>query len=462
MSKKPIYMRTKKNSYWVMLALVVVVGGLFYGLAKVNNFDYLVENSELKGRSFQGKVEPLIAKKDIDFYFMRLNETPVVVLSFLFDRSGSAYETKEGIANLTASAMLYGADDLSTEMLQEEMEQKGIGISFATTKDVFEGRLIAPKEYLEDAVRLLQKVLNLPRFEKRYLDNAKDVVIKSLVIERESPASELNLEFVKKIYGNHPYGKNILGNEQSVMALTQSDLKNFVKDNMSLDNLVVGLVGNLTIDEAKALVSKVFEDLGTQKNIKKVDDVLVDWQQKVLNVNRESGQNIAIRAAKGTCRKCSDFYPLYVANYLFGGAGLNSRLNQEIREKAGLTYGGYSYLLNLDKVDLIISGFSATKENFAKVDEMMSSEWDKIRKNGFSEEELKMAKDFLIASHNLRFASTSNIADMLVYMQKEDLGADFFVKRNSYVENVTLEQVNDAARKYFGTELLKANIGIFE
>ena len=73
-----------------------------------------------------------------------------------------------------------------------------------------------------------------------------------------------------------------------------------------------------------------------------------------------------------------------------------------------------------------------------------------------------MAKDFLIASHNLRFASTSNIADMLVYMQKEDLGADFFVKRNSYVENVTLEQVNDAARKYFGTELLKANIGIFE
>jgi len=77
-------------------------------------------------------------------------------------------------------------------------------------------------------------------------------------------------------------------------------------------------------------------------------------------------------------------------------------------------------------------------------------EWKKLADKGVTAKELKQAKESLTASHNLRFASTGGIADMLVAMQKYRLGQDFLEKRNDYVRNVTLPQVNTAARKYFG------------
>ena len=85
----------------------------------------------------------------------------------------------------------------------------------------------------------------------------------------------------------------------------------------------------------------------------------------------------------------------------------------------------------------------------------------KTGETGFTEEELRAAKDYLTASYNLRFASIAGISDMLAYMQKYDLGLDFLQKRNGYVEGVTAEQLNRAAKQYFNNNLLQAGIGFF-
>lgn len=71
-----------------------------------------------------------------------------------------------------------------------------------------------------------------------------------------------------------------------------------------------------------------------------------------------------------------------------------------------------------------------------------------------SAQELEDAKDYLISSYNLRFASIDGIADMAAYMQKDDLGLDFLQKRNDYVRSVTLEDINRAIRKYFNKDML--------
>ena len=82
---------------------------------------------------------------------------------------------------------------------------------------------------------------------------------------------------------------------------------------------------------------------------------------------------------------------------------------------------------------------------------------------GISPQELKSAKNYLIFSYNLRFSDISTIAEILAYMQKENLGKDFLKKRNSYVKNVTLEQVNIAAKKYFAPQApIIINYGLTE
>ena len=98
--------------------------------------------------------------------------------------------------------------------------------------------------------------------------------------------------------------------------------------------------------------------------------------------------------------------------------------------------------------------YSALYYKLGKDIDMSGKEFIPIGKEGVSEEELEQAKSYLISSYNLRFASLPNIAETLVAMQEENLGSDFLIKRNQYIQDVTLEQVNNAARKYFDANRL--------
>lgn len=465
MSRRPAYLKTKTGSYWIIAAVLASLVWLVYGYRNDVGLQLLVERSELKGRTFQGQVEEIEAPDSgIKAYFMEEKDSPLVAISFLFTGAGTAYDNEDqaGIARLAAAVLKDGAGSKTAESLRDEMGLKGINISFAADRDVFSGQMTAPKDNLEAAAQVLQQILLKPRFDSKYVESAKAQMLKVLAAEKENPGQELNLAFNKLIYGAHPYGRNPLGNEQTLPILGQKDLQQFVRQKFSRGNVFVGIAGDLSKEEAVKLIDKIFALLPEKTSLPELAKPEIDWQQSIKQIDRESGQNIASFAAKGTCRKCEDFYPLYLANYIFGGSGLNSKLNQQIREKEGLTYGGYTALLISEKSDLLVGGFSATKDKFAKAEKMFRQEWRKIGKNGFSDDELRAAKDYLTASYNLRFASTTGIAEMLAYMQKDDLGLDFLQKRNSYIENVSLQQVNEAAKNYFNNDILQAKIGVFE
>ena len=92
----------------------------------------------------------------------------------------------------------------------------------------------------------------------------------------------------------------------------------------------------------------------------------------------------------------------------------------------------------------------------------MQREWNDFSKNGATASEVREAKDYLIASYNLRFAAISDIAAIMAYMQRDNLGRDFLQKRNDYVKAVSVEQVNAVAAKYFdNNKLARVNIGNF-
>lgn len=463
MSRRPIYMKNKNNSL-IMFVLLTVLLVLVYSYNKSFSLQSLVENSVLNNREFKGKVEEIFSEKsNIKSYFMQQNEVPIVAISFIFDNSGSAYDdvNKKGIASLFVATIKDGAFNRSADEIRDELGLKGISISFDSSKDSISGSLVAPKEYLQDAVELLRDILSKPKFEKKYLEIAKAQIIKSLMVEKENPAKELSLANDKLLFGEHEYSQNPLGNIQDIKNISQEDLKNFVKNRLAKNNLYVGIAGDLTKEEALSSVDGIFGNLNETNNVKKIENVVLDFNKPELKIERKDGQNIVVFTTNGTCRKCEDFYPLYVANYLLGGAGLNSKLNQKLREQEGLTYGAYSSMVLTDKVNLLTAGFSTTKDKFEKAVDMFRSEWENIRQNGFSNDEVEFAKNYLIASYNLRFASISGIADILVMQQKYDLGLDFLIKRNSYVKNVNVEDVNKVAKKYFTDNLLQAQIGTF-
>ena len=171
MSRRPIYMKSKSNSYLMIIALLSALILVMYGYNKNFSLQSLVENSELNGRTFSGKLEEIITPKSkIKAYFMQQNEVPIVAISFIFANTGSAYdeEDKKGIASLMASTITDATVYKSADAIRDEVGIKGISISFGSSKDNISGSLVAPKEYFEDAVTLLRDILTKPKFEKKY------------------------------------------------------------------------------------------------------------------------------------------------------------------------------------------------------------------------------------------------------------------------------------------------------
>ena len=133
---------------------------------------------------------------------------------------------------------------------------------------------------------------------------------------------------------------------------------------------------------------------------------------------------------------------------------------KKIREEDGLTYGIYSSLTFLDKSPLIIGQFSAENKNFKKALNETKNQWKKMKLNGPSDKEIKRAKDYLINSYNLRFTSVQNLSEILLSMQKYNLGVDFINNRNELIEKTSNEDIKKIAKEILNEkELTFINIG---
>ena len=450
----------------VALAASLVWGGFeAYQKIFVFNPENILEKSELKNNKFNVEVKDVTSPRNhLKAYLFEEKTNPIISVSFIFKNAGLASDDKGkvGVSNMVASLLTYGAGELDVSAFHDELENNAISLSFDVNKDDFVGSLLTTKENASKAFDLLKKVLMNARFDRDNIEHVRRRMLMALQQQSEQPENLLGLAFADALFENHPYARNPLGAKKDIESLTQADLKEFVKRHFSQGNLVVGIAGDISQEEAETMLDDVFGDLPQSGSINFVRPAEVNFAFGRKDIETDSAQNISRFASLGVERLNPDFYPLYVANYIFGGSGLSSRLNVMAREKQGLTYGVYSYLDLADKASMIVGGFSSTPENFDKVIEIVQGEWLKFAEKGISEKELEDAKNYLISSYNLRFASIADLADIMAYMQKDNLGIDFLQKRNSYIENVRLDDVNRVIKKYFNKDkLVFVNVGKF-
>ena len=462
--------RGRKNSYRILRRLLMVVGIIYaayyaYGRWFAFNPERILNNSLLKSQNFEAEVQEVVSPRyKIKAYLYQDKTNPIVAMSFIFKGVGWSVEpsNQAGISALLEQMLLSGAGKYNEEQFAEILEDKAITISFSSGKDDFSGGVLATKENSAAAFDLLKNIFSNPRFETQDIKRAKERLFEALKQQQEQPGRVLSLAFAKELYANHPYGRNPLGSVQTIKHIQRSDLLKFMQNGFARENLIVGVAGDMTTNELAHLLDDVFAPLSESMKLDEVPAVETKFISKNKDIQLTTAQNIAMFAVLGTARREPDFYPLYVANFIFGGSGLNSRLSQAARENEGLTYSIGTGLGLDDKLPLLVGSYSATPANFGRVGQILLREWRNFANNGASNSEVKAAKDYLVASYNLRFASISDIATILAYMQRDNLGRDFLEKRNEYVNAVSLEQVNEAAAKYFDeSKLIQVNIGDF-
>ena len=145
-------------------------------------------------------------------------------------------------------------------------------------------------------------------------------------------------------------------------------------------------------------------------------------------------------------------------NYILGGGGFTSRLYQEVREKRGLAYSVYSYLAPLERAGLYMGGVATRNNGVTESLDIIRAEIARLAAQNISAAELSMAKQYLTGAFPLRLDTGDKIARILVQMQFENLGIDYLIRRNSYIEAVTLDDTGRVAQRLLDPDRMRVVI----
>ncbi|MGI3169520.1 M16 family metallopeptidase [Pseudooceanicola sp. C21-150M6] len=361
---------------------------------------------------------------------------------------------KRGAINLMTATLEEGAGEMDALGFSRAKESLAASFGYDVSADTLSVSAKFLSENRDEATELLRQSLIEPRFDQDALDRVKAQIVSIIRSDEKDPNDIAGKEFNTQAFGEHPYASDMNGTVDSVTALTREDILNAKADTMARDRIYIGAVGDITPDELAALLDKLLGDL-PETGAPLPGDVDLGLTGGVTVVPFDTPQSVALFGHAGVERHGDDFFPAYILNTILGGGSFESRLMKEVRVKRGLTYGVYSFLVDRDHADLWMGQVQSANNRVGEAIEVIKDEWADIAANGVTQEELDAAKKYLTGAYPLRFDGNGPIANIITGMQITDMPIDYADTRNDQVNAVTLEQVNDVARRYLKPDDLR-------
>ena len=372
---------------------------------------------------------------------------PFMALEIRF-QGGAALdrEGKRGAAYLMAGLIEEGAGDMDATEFAAAREALAASYGFDIYDDSFTISAQFLSENRDAAVDLLRLAITQPSFDQMALDRVRGQVLSIIASDAKDPNKLAGSKFDELAFGGHPYASRKEGTSEVVANLTRDDIVNAYRDIFTRDRVFIGAVGDISAEELGALLDDLLGDLPNEgAPLPDTADYLLE--PGVTVVPFDTPQSVAVFGHQGFTRHDPDFFPAYVLNQILGAGGFGSRLMEEVREKRGLTYGVYSYLLPMDYAALMMGQVASSNDRVAEAITVIRDEWRKLAENGVTEEELKDAQTFLTGAYPLRFDGNAPIARILVGMQMDDLGVEYIATRNDKINAVTLDDIKRVAAR---------------
>ena len=393
--------------------------------------------------------EELTTNKGISFWFIKDSSLPLVSLNFTF-RGGAVLDpkNKEGSTNLMVSLLDEGTENFSGNDFKLSLRENGTKISFSAEKDKIEGSFQVVSSQIQEGFWLLSESINKPLFEPKEIDKVKKQIVASIKIDKSNIQTQASEKFNKLFFKESKLSRNVKGSLSSLKNISRKDIFEMHKMNFTKDNLVIGIAGDIDSDKAKKYVDYVFGELpmlGKKRKIPKFETLA-----KGENFfEMESPQSTVIFGQRGVSRKEENYFAARILNYILGGGGFQSRLYKEVREKSGLVYSIYAYLIPFENDGVIIGGFQTRNETVNETILKVKDQWNMMKKEGINARELRDAKNYYKGSFSRNLTSTISIASLLKVVQYYDLGRDYFKKRPEIIDNLKLKDVNLLASELF-------------
>ncbi len=396
----------------------------------------------------------------IQIFLIEDKTLPLVQLNVVL-KSGWASDptNRPGAASLTAELLDEGSKTRTA--LQIAQEAKAL-CAILITDSTFDSSLVELnilKKNLDRGLDLMADVLLNPTFPQEELERQRQIYLGMIQQEAKEPNIAARKAFLRVLYGpEHPYGQPFTGTGTpvSIKAIQREDLVNFYQANYFPNNAAVAIAGDITMNEAKAKLEIAFanwkpgevkrQEIPTPASIAKTKVYLIDKQgapQSVVYVG-----NLGIR------RNDPDYAAVAVLNRAFGGK-FTSRLNLNLREDKGYSYGARSLFLDTRGIGPFLAyapvQSQSTKES---VVEMVKELRDLVGSRPLSAEELADAKDNIIKGYPQQFQTLGGLADRLSEIFTYQLPIDEWTRFIKEVQSVTVADTTRAAKAHIHPDAL--------
>jgi predicted Zn-dependent peptidase len=380
------------------------------------------------------------------------HDLPLVSFSITFLGGADLFEPagKQGVASMTATLLSEGTTTRDAEALSNALQLLGTSVSASVSGESGSVSFVSTASKFPAVLELLADMLINPVFPQPGLERLRGQRLVALTQARAQPGAIASRVFPRVVYGSaHPYGRIVT--EESLKSITRDDVVAFHKTYLQPGRALITVVGDVSPLDVRPVVEKALSAWpagGGRPNFsypplpepRPTSIVLVD--------KPGAAQSTFAIGRPGPPRSTPDFFALQVMNTLLGGM-FQSRLNANIREEKGYSYGvGSSFAFGKGPGPFRTGGDIVTEKSDAALVEFMKELRGILGERPVTDEELAVAKDALIQRLPSTFASVSSINSAITMLWTQGLPDDYYQQYSKHIGAVTKEDVLRVAKQY--------------
>lgn len=366
--------------------------------------------------------------------FIEKNNLPMV-RTLMIINGGSKFDpiNKNGLSYLTTLSLDEGAGGLNALELSDAFDMLGTSFSLSTDNDLINISLQSLSDKFDKSFELFAKVILHPHFNLHDCEREKKKLITRILQSKDEPDYLADQVFDRIIFSSkNPYAYPVAGYEETVSSLNQSDVQDFYSKIFHPNNSTLIVVGDIDKDRLTLILENNLKNWQSNGSVIPLNNSYVGGNKKIYILHKENSVQTEIRVGHlSEPRNTTNYFSRFLMNTILGGQ-FTSRINLNLRERNGYTYGATSRFQYYKDAAFFEVSTSVGIENTANAVNEILSELDLI-KLGVKDSELEFAKSSITKKFPLNFETYRQLTSGLTGRVLFNLPSDYF---SNYVENI--------------------------
>ncbi len=381
------------------------------------------------------------------------NSVNDIIAISIYAKGGQLLDSKNGVSNLVASALMKGTKNYSPVELSQVLEDHGIKIVPSSGSDAFTVTVLTTKDEYDITLEILNEIVNNAVFDEVETGKIKSDKLNTIKANKDIALTVALEKYRELIFPNSKYSisANIL--EKNIPNISRDEMLKYYNNIFEPQNIVISLNGNVDKDKTVKKLNQIFNETNSQRPFEYKD------YENAVGKNTKSQEVIQKMPSTDTAwimlgwqvagiNNPKDYTVLEIIDTLLG-SGMSSRMFRDLREKEGLAYqlgSGYSAHALAGSFVLYIGTNPQTLE---KAKEGLFAQINKLKNEYVGDKELKDAKEKLIGNYIIGFETNLDKASALGGYEALGAGYEFKDKYIELINNITDSDIIEVANKYF-------------